>query len=340
MSDLSVTYNNILAPNDSVTGIRRDIGAEDIVLITGSHQASSGSGSNKPQGLLYRGPLYPTNSSGYVYLSPTFSGQTVTTSLFYGPNTSLFDPSLGAGNVRAVGSYKYEEGGNGDHSMMYQGSLDGSGIWTQIDVPEELAGGAVANTIAHSTMGDFVVGNYDLAGDPGSGNAFIYNIKSKAYNVLNIGPLATAYGIWQNGGDRSLYTICGGYKSGGGLNQGFLLDYDGKTGAISNLASYSYNDRPGIVTHFEGIADIAGGYAMAATTDSGAAYAVIARRADGSFDTAKWLAIADPASASISTGNSVLENNLIGIYTMPKSSNDQNGGIQSYVATVAGHLQG
>ena len=213
--------------------------------------------------------------------------------------------------------------------MMYQGGLDGSGTWSEINVPSGLAGGAVANTIPHSTMGDLVVGNYDLVGLPASGNAFIYNLASDSYTLLSIGDLATAYGIWQNGDSSSTrYTITGGYDSGIGLNKGFLLDYDSSTGDITNLTAFSAFNDPGIVTHFEGITGFEGGYALAATTDTGAAFATVGRNDDGTFDTARWVAIANPNSIGISTGNTVIDNNLLGIYQ------PAGGGIQSYVATI------
>lgn len=325
MADSSVTYNDIFAANCFVTGIRQDAGDGQPVVISGNYPTGSG---GKPQALLYRGPLYPSDTAGYAYLTPNFSGQTVTTSTFYGPNTPRFNPDIGAGNVRAVGSYKYS-GGNGDHGLMYQGALDGSGSWTEINVPDSMTSGTVANTIAHSTMGDLVVGNYDLVDQPASANAFIYNIKTGAYSVLAIGPLTTAYGIWQNGGaGSSSYTIAGGYKSGRGINQGYLLNYDASSGAVTHLTDFSYNDDPAIVTHFEGITGIDGGYTLAATTDSGAAFAMIVRDADGSFGSAKWLLVAYPGS-KVCTANSILENNLIGIYK-PES-----GGVQSYVAIVS-----
>src|SRR6516165_3179840 len=101
MANANVTYSDIFAPNSTVTGIRLDSGEDYPVVITGSYQPDSG---KQPQGLVYRGPLYPTDSSGYIYLAPCFPGQTVTTSIFYGPNTPLFDPQIGEGNLRAVGS--------------------------------------------------------------------------------------------------------------------------------------------------------------------------------------------------------------------------------------------
>ena len=64
------------------------------------------------------------------------------------------------------------------------------------------------DTIAHSTMGDLVVGNYDL--NPtvrrglASGNAFIYNMARQRWTLLRLGgslsSKTTLYGIWQNGG--------------------------------------------------------------------------------------------------------------------------------------------
>jgi len=326
-SEPNVTYHDILAANYTVTGIRQDGGAERPVVITGSYQASTGAA---PQALLYRGPLYPTDSSGYAFLKPSIHGRTATSSVLYGPNTPLFDPSIGAGNVRAVGSYKFADGGKLDHGMMYEGPWDGLGNWTPIDVPDELVSGAVANTIAHSTMGDLVVGNYDIAGKPGSGNGFIYNIETKTYTLLSIGELATAYGIWQNGDSTSSsYTIAGGYKNGNGLNVGFLVNYDSSTGRFAGLSDFTYDNNPGIVTHFEGITGVPGGYTLAATGDYGAAFAAIASNGDGKFGVPKWVSIDYKASVGICTGNSILDNNLIGIY-QPAA-----GGIQSYLAIVS-----
>src|SRR6185312_2171124 len=133
LSEPNVVYHDIFAANYTVTGIRQDDGAGRPVVITGSYQSSVGAA---PQALLYRGPLYPTDSSGYAFLAPSFQGRTVTSSVFYGPNTPLFDPDIGAGNVRAVGSYKFAEGGKLDHGMMYEGPWDGLGTWTPIDVPD------------------------------------------------------------------------------------------------------------------------------------------------------------------------------------------------------------
>lgn len=103
---------------------------------------------------------------------------------------------------------------------MYTGPLSGtsnSANWTgNLDVPSSIAGGAVLNTIPHSTMGNFVVGNYDLASSPTTtGNAFIYNISANSWTVLDIGSKTndtTVYGIWQNGIGSTSYTLAGVLK--------------------------------------------------------------------------------------------------------------------------------
>jgi hypothetical protein len=73
---------------------------------------------------------------------------------------------------------------------------------------------------------------------------------------------------------------------------------------------------------------VPGGYTMAAMGDPGAAYAKIPRNADGTFGAAKWVALADPNTTGTTTGNSVFDDSVIGIY-QPAA-----GGIQSYVAYV------
>lgn len=325
MSSASLTYNLIFEPGDFVTGVRQQSDDGQTVLLSGNHPVGS---DGTLQAMLYSGPLYPSISSGYAFLTPTFANQTIITSTFYGPNTPLFNPGIGTGNVRAVGSYRYSEGGTGDHGMMYQGPLDGTGTWTAINVPETLAGAAVFSTIPHSTMGNLVVGNYDLVGQPGSANAFIYDIRNKSFSKLSLGPLTTAYGIWQNGGDESeRYTIVGGFKSDVGINVGYVLDYDASSGKITNLTSYSYQDKPEIITHFEGISAVKDGYNLAATTDSGAAFASISRDSDGCFTKAKWLLVAYPDSTGPTTGNTVIDNNLMGIFI-------SDNGVQSYLATL------
>jgi hypothetical protein len=99
-------------------------------------------------------------------------------------------------------------------------------------------------------------------------------------------------------------------------------------GSIGTPTPFSYKNQPGLITHFEGITLFGSGYSLAATTDDGAAFAIVERNSDGSYREPLWVPIPNPAGTKLNTANSVLDNSLIGIYT-------SNGGIQSYVATVS-----
>ncbi len=319
-----VRYARILGSNESVTGVRGD-GRGNVVL-TGSYQSGGAT-----QGLLYQGPLFPSMLGKIYKPVPTFSGQTVTSSLFYGPNTSAFDPSLGAGNVRVVGSYQQSTDSK-DHGLIYTGPLySGTKVpvgatWKEINVPSDLAGGAVHDTIPHSTMGDLVVGNYDLTSAPlSTGNAFIYNIRTSSWKLFDFNGSMTnetsAYGIWYNG--RNSYTIAGGTDNHG-IQEGFLVDYNSVSGKFSNLTLYE----SGVLTHFEGITRTADGFNLIATTRAGAAFASVSIRRDGSFSNADWTPISYPGS-NLSTGNSVYKNVAMGVYSVYGS-----GSIHSYIAGV------
>ncbi len=76
--------------------------------------------------------------------------------------------------------------------------------------PRTRPGCFVMDTIAHSTMGNLVVGNYDLnptvPGGLVSFNAFIYNMSTHLWTLLRLGGSLSSrtslYGIWQDGGPR------------------------------------------------------------------------------------------------------------------------------------------
>ena len=158
-------------------------------------------------------------------------------------------------------------------------------------------GVSVCNTIPHSTMGDLVVGNYDLTTNTsqpipnaGTGNAFIYHITSKTWTILaptNAGTApsgTTAYGIWQNGSNSSFYTIAGGASSNG-TNTAFLVDYNADTRTFNNLTYFADTNTPGF-THFEGITGRDGGYNLIATTANGPAVTTATEIATGDAATA------------------------------------------------------
>jgi len=316
----------ILGPNQLVTGVRGWTGSD--VILTGSNAAIS-----PVTALIYLGPLSPTDSGGIYTLAPAINGRTVTTSTFYGPDTFVFNPSLGEGNIRAVGSYQYD--GSGDVrncGMVYEGPPHGPGGWSQLDVPsDEVGGKTVWNTIPHSTMGNLVVGDYDLLGVPASANAFLYDIATGHWTIFDFPgcTLTTAYGIWQNGIGSTRYTIVGGTRDGHGINQGFVVAYDSATRKFSHLKLYSYLDKPQLVTHFEGIVGTPKGFNLAGgSTGSLALFASIEVNPDGSFSEATWVPYKYTGS-EITTGNSIYENNLMGIYSVSGTA-----GVQSYVVPI------
>jgi hypothetical protein len=323
---LGVDSTEIFGPDQFVTGVRGWTGAD--VVLTGSSVVDGGT-----VAMLYVGPPAPTDPGGITLLPPKFEGQDVTTSTFYGPDTFLFNPSLGEGNVRAVGSYQYSDSGAYNHGMLYEGPPTGGGSWTQIDVPGSAVGGAtVWNTIPHSNMGDLVVGDYDLKDQPLSANAFLYDIARDSWTIFDFEgcSLTTAYGIWQDdiGSDR--YTIVGGTRDGHGINRGFVVAYDRASGTFGNLKLYSAMNRPGLLTHFEGITATPTGFHLAGMTATCALLAAIEVESDGSFSDAVWTAYNYPESA-LTTGNTVYRDILMGVFAVSGVK-----GVQSYAATFSG----
>jgi parallel beta-helix repeat protein len=356
-TDSTASISSILKTGDIVTGVRGT--ANGNVILTGS--AVTGSGTQTAP-FLYQGRLRTAAGAAVSVLTPSLHG--VTSATFYGPDTHTFNPaSIPRGQVRAVGSYLSSAAPAGVHNqgMIYLGPVSGSGgSWTSIDVP---ANGAhtvghvracprtrvhcfVMDTIAHSTMGNLVVGNYDLnptvRGGVISGNAFIYNMARHQWTLLHLGgslsSATTLYGIWQDGGDRSArYTLAGG-SSARGIQRAFLMNYNERTGAFGRPKYFSYGNAPALLTHFDGITAVRGGFNLVAISSAQwASMAFIRVKAGGrSFGTARWYPINVTASplcssgCSIVTGNTVFKNHVMGIYIRNGSTR-----ISTYLATVS-----
>ena len=279
-------------------------------------------------------------------LRPPF--RQVTSSTFYGPDTHLFNPrAIARGDVRAVGSYVSSAAPRGvhDQGMIYLGPLSGQGgSWKSIDVPaygRHVTGHVracprsrrrcfVMDTIAHSTMGDLVVGNYDLKptvrGGLVSGNAFIYSMTKRQWTLLRMhGSLSTKtslYGIWQDGGPGSPhYTLAGG-SSARGLQRGFLINYNERTGAFGQ-AFYVNNNRPTAFTHFDGITAVRGGFNLVSISNGHSPALVYVPVRGRSFGRARWSPVNVAGSTvcpcSAVTGNTVWRNHVMGLY-VPDSS--------------------
>ena len=139
----------------------------------------------------------------------------------------------------------------------------------------------------------------------------------------------------------SSYTIAGGAKNTNhlsGLNEAYLVDYNSTNNSFTNLTYYSIAGLPtNLVAHFEGITAVSGGYNVIATSVSlggdstnGAYFGFIATNNDGTFSTnVIWTDLAVPGS-TITTGNSVDTNTVMGIYQTTNSAPN----IQSYIATI------
>lgn len=348
-----VTYETVAASGIVITGIRGDVGGNVVISASSVLQDSSGD----TVAALYQGPLAGSTSPTAVWhtLTPDFGpSQTVTSSSFYGPNTSLYGTGLPAGQVIAVGSYKYTQGASGpnmNHGMIYKGAVTGGGTWTQIDATSLVTGpDTLKNTIAHSNMGNLVVGNYDT--EAYTGQAFIYNMAavSPEQAWYNLNPMAsnisdtttaspasvTAYGIWQNA--NGTYTIAGGYSDldNGGLDNGYLVNYNPTTGDLTNFKSYQFENQPlsALISHFDGITATEDGFNLTGDkvgagtggVEQGFFASVKMDPITGEFSDAVWTSIVYPESTATS-GNTVYEDTVLGIYV--------NGdGSSSYLATV------
>ena len=239
--------------------------------------------------------------------------------------SSPYGPSFGTpgGVLRVVGSYQTATSAPYDLSYLYDAAAaPGETIRTLI-----YPGSETLYTIAHSTFGNLVVGNYDTR--LATGNAFIYDIDTGTYTTNNIPGTnpdgsaisTTAYGIY---GDK----IAGGYGEvmvGGGIHAEHGYIYDRPTG------TYTTYDHPGaIATHFEGItgAGRSGEYNLVTNwiTPDGAVHpAVMHLAADGST---RWYEIDIPGGNDVSS-NSAYGDHVIGVYLA-------NGRINGYVASMPG----
>ena len=346
----------ILKHGDIVTGVRGTTNGK--VILTGSQANGDGTQNTKP--FLYQGPL--TGAARRVpALTPPFPG--FETGTFYGPDTSTYNPdTIPAGQVRAVGSYRISNDNVLNHGMIYLGPVSGrGGSWTPIDVPADgsnTVGGVracppdqpgcfVMDTIAHSTMGDLVVGNYDLnLGNGVSGNAFIYNMTTQQWTLLQLGgSLAsgtTLYGIWQDGGPGSpTYTLAGGSLAHGSSPHGnmraFLMNYNEQTGAFGRPRFYNYGNTPQLNTHFDGITAVPGGFNLATISSAQASSMAFIPATPGDqpfFGRATWYPIdvaatrlCSPDGCSMVTANTVFQNRVMGLYVYDSTPG-------TYLATV------
>ena len=307
-----------------LTGIREVKGTNDKVYISGFYTYPD---SNNVDAFVYKGDL-KGHGKWNVLSYPSSPGITVTSTNLYGPNNVKNCNCQNKKNkvIRVVGNYTTQEAGTKAFGCMYEGKLNGVGKWKTL-IPS-FSSEPTINTIAHSTHGNLVVGNYDT--QLNQGKAFIYNIKTnKYYNIVKPNAKSiTAYGVWHN--NANSYTICGGYSDlnfVSGVDAGYLVDYNNKTHKFSNWRTYYYNNDPkkAIVTHFDGITgDGKGGYNLTGDwlgfADGSSQLGFFAHVMNDNNNQykrkAKWSDVSFPGKTTLTSGNSVYKNVVIGVYTM------------------------
>ena len=321
-----------------ITGVRGVNNSSDVFL-TGINMDNTTTPTTN-YALLYRGPVLIPSVSSWNKIGPartiiTANGSVVSSGLnFYGP-----DNGSAAGSTVVVGNYNMT-GSSLAYGLLYRGDVAGNGTYTQIDPSSLVAGSAGAsNTIVHSNMNGYVVGNYTNNAD-NLGHAFVMAIGSTpdnpaSYTYVEIpktlvsGGAAsmTAYGIWYNSSLNN-YTIAGGYgKVAGdnGLSNGYVVDWS-PTGGFTNFTTIYYNNDTltSKVSHIEGITtDNAGGYYLAVDwaetikgSPFGAAFVQIKRNSSGGFALPTWTNFGFPG-ATVTSANTVFGKNVLGVYTAP-----------------------
>ena len=187
------------------------------------------------------------------------------------------------------------------------------------------------DTIPHSTMGDLVVGDYDLnpsvLGGVISANAFIYNMSRQRWTLLDLGgsrstrPRSMASGRMAAATARS--TPWPGSKASG-AQRAFLMNYNERTQTFGKPKYFSYGNAPTLVTHFEGITAVPGGFHLVAISSAqeasmafvppASAAAFLARR--GGIPPCRDSSLC-PDGCSIVTGNTVYRNQVMGSTSPP-----------------------
>ncbi len=196
------------------------------------------------------------------------------------------------------------------------------------------------DTIAHSTMGDLVVGNYDLKptvrGGLVSGNAFIYNMTRRQWTLLRLArkpvqrrPRCTASGRTAGRAARATPWLAAPQRSAApgrcgdaaGLPDGTTTNGPASSESRSTTATATLRR---LVTHFDGITAVPGrlstSWPLARLQDASMAFVPVnGRTADPSalqrgIPSMSRQARCARAAAVNATGNTVYKNRVMGIY--------------------------
>ena len=214
---------------------------------------------------VYKGPLTGGGQWYGNFIYPSYFNATVTGTFFYGPCNA---EASGIATVedsenffQAVGDYETKQGKDKQFGLLFQGYLNGTGVWETLD-PSPLTaatpGDPMVGTIAHSIMGGLVVGNFDTASAPSKSRSFVYEIASGEYHELKFkatGPVThddfsvTAYCIWHYAG-TDIYAIAGGIGAAE-AEDGFIVDWNNSAKNATNWRFFRHQNST--ITHFQGM---------------------------------------------------------------------------------------
>lgn len=298
------TYQYGTSGVTTVTGIRGD-------NMTGNYSITGSGGDTG--GLLFG----LTGSTVSPFPMATANGSNYPNAI----SSTPYGPSFGSstGILRVVGSfitsaYPYDLG------YLFDAAAASGSQPTTLRYPD---GSSTLYTIAHSTFGNQVVGNYDTR--LATGNAFIYNIPTGTFTTNNKpGAISTtAYGVYGN-------RIAGGYGENSGPGP---VPIPTEHGYIYNQVTnvFTRYDAPNsVLTHFEGITGggRANTYNLVADsigTDGKPHAWAVAVDAAG---IATWTELSVPG-ADVTSANSTYGGQVIGVYV-------QGGTTKAFVVNVPG----
>ena len=117
------------------------------------------------------------------------------------------------------------------------------------------------------------------------------------------------------------------------------MNYNERTGTFGTPRYFRFGNGPALVTHFEGITAVPGGFnlvAMSSAQDVSMAFVPVSART-GSFGTATWYPVnvtaspLCPSGCDLVTGNAVYKNRVMGLYVPVGAALPG-----TYLATVSG----
>lgn len=254
----------------------------------------------------------PTGQIGFLYLGslrgggqfhnlafPSHAGAIVSATSPYGPNWLGFN-----NQVVVVGSYTTFEQPANEFGFLFRGTIQGVGHWRSVNPPDAI------RTVLHSTIDNWVVGNYDtnLITDRG----VLYNITRRLFqDIVKPGASFTkAFGICRF---RNIHLICGSFENPGDIETGYVVELH-RGGVLRNWREFHYNDNPALPTRFTGISSYPNGVIIV-TGDVPSSFLLRFRRNRPN----EWQPLSVPNSLTTSANSVTAEQEaVVGVYTTPE----------------------